>query len=113
MDDQKDKQYKRFKKIDESWRQDMLGRQTEEVYKVITKTAMNDIQLALAKQFDEDLNKLKEQVKEAGAIYSEGHKMNVLQLEFLCECLRSRGENVPGIEDFLKDAANAVNGQTE
>lgn len=112
-EDEKTKQYKRFKKLDEAWRNDMLGRPAEEVYKVITTTAINDVQLKLAKQFDEDLNRLKEQVKEAGAVYSEGAKQNKLEIEFLIECLRSRGEDVPSPEDFLKEAANAVNGKTE
>ena len=112
-DDAKTKQHKRFKKLDEEWRQDMLERQTPELYKAVTTTAINNVQLELAKQFDEDLNRLKEQVKEAGAVYSEGAKQNKLEIEFLVECLRSRGEDVPSPEDFLKEAANAINGKTE
>jgi hypothetical protein len=113
QDDAKQKQFKKFQKLDESWRSEWLGRQTEEVYKEITRIAINDVQLAMAKEFDDDLKQLKEQVKEAGAIYSDGKKLNHNQISFLVECLKSRGQDVPSIDDFIKAAANTLNGNSE
>ena len=45
--------------------------------------------------------------------YSLGHKENVIRIEYLLECLVSRGEKVGGISDFLRKAADSVNGQME
>jgi hypothetical protein len=110
-DDAKTKQYKRFKKLDEEWRQEQLGATTEDLFGKITKTAMDDFQLAMAKDFDEDLAKLKEQVKVAQEPYSEGKKANKLRIEFLIQVLEDRGcPNIPSISDFIKAAAN---GSTE
>ena len=67
----------------------------------------------MAKQFDEDLAALKEQVKVDQEPYSLGHKENVIRIEYLLECLVSRGEKVGGISDFLRKAADSVNGQME
>jgi hypothetical protein len=76
------------------------------MYKDVVRVAMNDIQLELAKQADQDLKQKQEEAKVAGEQYREGHKANKLKLEFLTECLRSRGEDVPSIEDFLTKVAN-------
>lgn len=109
MEDHKEKQYKKFKKLDEAWRNDMLGRTEEEVRKVITDAAMNLVTLETAKQFDEDLARLKEELATANEIYKEGKKSNLLKIEFLIEALRSRGCDVPGIEDFVKGAKKSNN----
>jgi hypothetical protein len=105
-EDSKKKQYKKFQKLDEAWREEQMSLQTPELYKKITSVAINDVQLMMAKEFDEDLKKLKEQVKVAGEPYSLGHKENVIRIEYLVECLKSRGEDVPSVSDFLKKAAN-------
>jgi len=112
-DDSKKKQYKKFQKLDEAWRTDMMALDSPSLYKKISDTAINDVQLAMAKQFDEDLAALKEQVKVAQEPYSLGHKENVVRIEYLLECLVSRGEKVPGIRDFLRKAADSINGQME
>lgn len=105
----KNKQYKRFAQLDEEWRSSMLSASTEEVTKKISTVAMNDYQMHMAQKNDPDLNELKEKLKTANAPYSDAYKTNKIRIEFLTEVLRSRGENVPSIEDFLKSAANGEN----
>jgi outer membrane receptor for ferric coprogen and ferric-rhodotorulic acid len=103
----KTKQYKRFKNIDEDWRQEQMGATTEELFSRITKVAMSDFQLGMAQKFDEDLSKLKEQVKVASEPYTEGKKANKIRMEFLIQVLEDRGcPNIPSISDFIKAAAN-------
>jgi hypothetical protein len=105
-DDSKKKQYKKFQKLDEAWRTDVMALDTPSIYKKVQEVAINDVQLMMAKNFDEDLKKAKEQAKICGEPYSQGHKENSIRLEYLLECLSSRGENVPSVSDFLKKAAN-------
>jgi hypothetical protein len=112
-DDSKKKQYKKFQKLDENWRTDMMALDNDSLYKKISDTAINDVQLTMAKEFDEDLKALKEQVKTANEPYSLGHKEALIRIEYLIECLRSRGASVPSISDFIKAAANSVSGKLD
>jgi len=112
-EDSKKKQYKKFQKLDEAWRTDMMALDTPSVYKKIQEVAINDVQLTMAKNFDEDLKKLKEQVKVANEPYSQGAKENKIRLEYLLETLRSRGEDVPSVSDFIKEAANGELNESE
>jgi hypothetical protein len=105
--DKRQKQLEKWgKKLPEDWRQNQLGANTPDLYKSIIKSAMNIVQLAMAKELDEDLASLKEQVKDASAQYSDGTKQNHLQIEFLVDVLRGRGEDVPDPADFVRKAAN-------
>lgn len=106
--DPKEKQFKDFKKLDEEWRNEEMGKQTAEVYKDIVSRAMNIVRLDMAKDFDEDLKRLAEELKTAREPYTEGKKTNNLEIRFLIEVLKSRGEKVPGIEDFMQSAAAAA-----
>lgn len=106
VEDQRQKELKAYKKLPEDWRNQQLGAQTPDVYKQILKSAINIVQLAIAKEMDQDLAALKEQVKVAQAIYSDGTKENNLKIKFLVDVLRGRGEDVPDPEDFVKQAAN-------
>jgi hypothetical protein len=105
-EEQKQKQLKKFKKLSEDWREGRLGAQTQELYKDILNAAMNIVQLEIAKSLDQDLANLREQVKVANQVYTDGKKENGLRIEFLIEVLRGRGENVPDPDDFIRQAAN-------
>jgi hypothetical protein len=102
----KDDPYSRFLKLDEAWRNDMLSRDSAYIHAELGRVAMNDIQLALAKKADMDLKQKQEIVKQASEQYTEGHKRNMLTIEFFTEVLRSKGEDVPSFEDFYKEVAN-------
>jgi len=96
---------KKFQKIDEEWRVDMLGRSPEELHKEIVRVAMNMVALDAAKDEDEDLLSLQEQLATARAIYTEGRKESRIKLEFLRATLESKGADVASAADFLKKAA--------
>ena len=106
-EDSRQKQLKAFRKLPEEWRSAQLGTKDIQVlYKQITTVAINTVQLNIAKELDEDLKNLKEQVKNAQEVYTEGNKTNALKIKFLVDILRDRGEDVPDPEVFLKKAAN-------
>lgn len=104
-----EKQLKRFKKLEEEWRSEMLSRNDLDVETAIRDSAMNLVTLEMAKEFDEDLNRLKEELKTAQESYSEGKKVNLLKIEFLAEVLRGRGRtDIPTINDFIKGSRKAA-----
>jgi len=103
--DSKAKQLKKFSKLDESWRSEQLSKQTPDVYKEITSTAIATVQLDIAKDLDEDLERLKEEVKVAREPYTEGRKANNLKIQYLVQVLADRGENVDGLPGLLKQVA--------
>lgn len=105
-EDSRQKELKAFRKLPEEWRSQNMGAKTEEVYKEITKVAINNVQLNMAKEMDEDLKALQEQLKNAREVYTEGTKTNALKIKFLVDVLRSRGVDVPDPEVFLRKAAN-------
>lgn len=103
--DSKAKQFKKFSKLDENWRQEQLSKQNPDVYKEITSTAIATVQLDLAKDLDEDLERLSEEIKTAREPYSLGRKSNNLKIQYLVQVLADRGENVDGLPGLLKQAA--------
>ncbi len=92
----------KFSALEESWRDEKMSRQNEDINSDIVETVMNLVALEAAKALDTDLQSLQEQVKVAREVYTEGKKSNLLKIEFLIEVLRSRGLNVPGVKDFVK-----------
>ena len=96
----KDKQFKKFQTLDEAWRNQMMSATDEEVHKKIIECTMKNIALEEAKELDPDLMRIKEEKKTAEEPYKEGKKENNIQAEFLVECLRSRGRDVPDAADF-------------
>lgn len=96
----------KFKDLDKEWCDGQASKDTEGIYKDICTIAMNDVQLRLAKALDQDLINLKEKVKYATEVYSEGAKANRLKIEFNIQVLDARGVAVPSVNDFLKKAAN-------
>jgi len=106
-EDARQKRLKKFQKgLPLDWRQEVIEKGPDVAEKMIRDVAINDVQNAIAQEMDEDLARLKEQVKEAKAGYSEAHKTNQLKLEFLVDYLRSEGRDIPDPEVFLRAAAN-------
>lgn len=98
-------QLKKFKKIDEDWRNDMMSRDSEDLNKVIRDCAINNVVLALAKAADPDLARIAEELATAKAVYTDGTKANNLKIEFLVEVLRSQGVDIPDVSAFCKALA--------
>jgi hypothetical protein len=103
-----DKQFKKFQKLDEDFRTNMMQVTDAEIFSTITKCALNVIALNMAKEADEDLASLQEQLKVAKEQYTTGVKTNNLKIEFCAETLKSRGVDVPSVEDFLRSALKAA-----
>lgn len=104
----REKADKKFKKLDQEWRDDMLGRGTPQLYKSVVEYVFNLIGLEMAKEVDEDLHQLKEALKTANEVYTEGKKVNTLRVEFIRQVLEDRGEAVPGLKDFIRAAKDEV-----
>jgi uncharacterized protein YodC (DUF2158 family) len=86
-----DKQFKKFQKLDEEWRNAAMSMKPEEINRLIRDAAVNIVNLRLAKELDEDIARLKEELATANEGYKAGDKENSLRIEFLVECLRSQG----------------------
>lgn len=96
MKDQREAQLKKFKRLDEEWRADVISRKNpEELNKMIRDAAVNMVELRIAKQLDEDLARIKEELATANEVYKEGEAENALRIEFLVDALRCMGVNVP------------------
>jgi len=98
----KTKNDKKFKTLDEEWCNSAQSMNREEIDNAVRTAAMNMVALEAAKELDEDLASLKEQVKVAGEIYTQGRKENLLKIEFLVGVFRGRGIEVPDAKDFAK-----------
>jgi hypothetical protein len=107
QEDSRQKELKAFRKLPEEYRNTVMELKTEEVYKEISKKAVNTVQLNIAKEMDEDLKQLAEQLKNAREVYTQGTKENTLSIRFCVDVLRSRGvTDLPSPEDFIRKAAN-------
>ena len=103
-----EKQTKRFEKLDEEWRVDMMGRKDhEDLNKAIRECAISIVELRLAKEIDEDLARIREELATANEGYKKGEKENTLRIEFLVECLKSRGIKIDGFSKKKAIAAAA------
>ena len=102
------KQLKKFAKLSDDWRDDQLSKQTPDIFKAISATAIANVQLDIAKDLDEDLARLQEDLKTAREPYTLGRKENNLKIQFLVQVLSDRGENVDGLHGLLKQAAEAA-----
>jgi DNA polymerase III delta prime subunit len=98
----------KFSELSDDWKSDMYAANEESVRKTISQLAMNMIALEIAKASDTDLISLKEQVKAASEVYSNGRKDGVLRITFLREVLELKGVDVPSLKDFLKDAEESA-----
>ena len=111
--DSKAKQLKKFAKLSDDWRDDQLSKQTPDIFKAISATAIANVQLDIAKDLDEDLARLQEDLKTAREPYTLGRKENNLKIQFLVQVLSDRGENVDGLHGLLKQAAEAAKAEAE
>jgi hypothetical protein len=105
--DARQKELKAFKKLPEEYRNHVMELKTEDVYKEISRKAVNTVQLSIAKEMDQDLKRLQEELSTARAVYTDGVKENTLSIRFAVDVLRSRGvTDLPSPEDFIRKAAN-------
>jgi hypothetical protein len=104
MTDPKEKQLRRFKKLDEEWRSDMLSRKdSKDLDQKIYESAANLIRNKMEKELDPDIADLTEKLSAARERYKESEKINLLRIEFLFEAKRTRGEDVPSLADIMDE----------
>jgi hypothetical protein len=92
-----------YKDLDEAWRAEIQGeKDPQKIKDRIMKTAMNTVALKAAMALDQDLAKIKMELKTASAGYREGFKRQDLETRFMMQALRDRGIPVPSADDFTK-----------
>ncbi len=82
----------KFDSLDKDFQDKMAASTPEEIRGVIAQVALNQEELQKAKENDEDLANLKEQVALASEDYSSGTKMNRLRIQFAKRCLEDKGK---------------------
>jgi hypothetical protein len=103
---------KKIDKILDSDRQEaILASDNNALEAIVQEAALNLVVLEAAKAADQDLANLKEQVKDAEAVYNEGKKTSLATIELAFDVLEGRGYPVPSISDFVK-AANLKKPET-
>ncbi len=83
----------KFEDLDKDYMTSIESATDDEIRAKIAQVALNNAALQEAKGEDQQLAELKEQVKEAGAIYREGAKANKLRIEYARYMLDSRGKD--------------------
>lgn len=80
-----------FKDIDSDWRDRIAAMSAEEINGEIAKVAKDQEALDAAKDADDDLASLKEQVKVAMEPYNDGRKANRLKIRYAIQVLGDKG----------------------
>jgi hypothetical protein len=81
-----------FEGLDEEYK-DLISRlEDDKVRQKIAEVAMAQVDLMAAKEADTDFQSLREQTKDAGAIYRDGTKANKLKIAFAKQVLGDRGK---------------------
>jgi hypothetical protein len=81
-----------YQDLDPEWKDAVAQATVEEINGRLAEVAKAEANNQEAKEQDMDLASLKEQVKEAGAQYSEATKANKLKIRFCMRVLSDRGE---------------------
>lgn len=82
-----------FEDLDSEFKDTVAAMSEEDIRNKLAQVSLNHVELMKAKKDDQDLESKKEAVKEAGAIYREGSKMNKLRIEFCHRVLGDRGKD--------------------
>lgn len=80
-----------FNLLPDEFKDAVATKTVEELNLTIAEVAKGEAVNQEAKEDDEDLASLKEQVKDASAPYSEGTKMNKTKIAFLRQALKDKG----------------------
>lgn len=83
-----------FAELDDVFKNEVSGASLDQLKDKLSEVAKKEEENQAAKKADEDLNRLKEQVKDASLGYSEVTKRNKLKLKFLIRNLADKGDPV-------------------
>lgn len=84
-----------FKDLSEDFKDNTAAMPSDELKKLVGKLALDQVALENAKEADEDLKNLQEQVTTAQQPYKEGFKQTKLSIRFIRRILKDRGESTP------------------
>ncbi len=77
--------------ISEDFRDTVERADRDTIKQIICQVTLDQLELMEAQAQDEDYQNLKEQTREAGAIYREGTKSNSLKIKYAKQILESKG----------------------
>lgn len=77
--------------ISEDFRDTVERADRDTIKQIICQVTLDQLELMEAQAQDEDYQNLKEQAREAGAIYREGTKANSLKIKYAKQILESKG----------------------
>lgn len=77
--------------ISEDFRDTVERSDRDTIKQIICQVTLDQLELMEAQAQDEDYQNLKEQAREAGAIYREGTKANNLKIKYAKQILESKG----------------------
>ena len=80
-----------FADLSEDFRNAIDAMDRNDIKKAIGQVTLDQLELMEAQKADEDYQSLKEQFREAGAVYREGTKANSLKLKYAKQALEGKG----------------------
>ena len=95
-----------FANLSDEFKDSMSAKSEEEIRKIISESAMNEVALLEAKKNDTHLQECVFAAKEAGEVYKNGSKENRAKIEFCRQVLSDRGVQVPSFDETVEASAN-------
>jgi len=80
-----------FENLSQDFRDTVDAQTRDDIKRTICQVTLDQLELMEAQALDEDYQNLKEQAREAGAIYREGTKMNSLKIKYAKQVLEGKG----------------------
>lgn len=80
-----------FADISEDFRNMVDAQSRDDIKKTICQVTLDQLELMDAQKDDEDYQTLKEQFREAGAVYRDGTKANALKIQYAKKALEGKG----------------------
>jgi hypothetical protein len=82
----------KFEELPDDFRSNVQSMKSDEIKGVVSKVALDQVELMKAKKEDQDLAEKREQYLNAGAVYKEGSKLNRTKIEFCKMVLDGMGK---------------------
>jgi hypothetical protein len=80
-----------FADLSEDFRNTVDAQSRDDIKRTICQVTLDQLELDEAQKADEDYQNLKEQFREAGAVYRDGAKMNKLKIQYAKQALEGKG----------------------
>lgn len=80
-----------FANVPQEFKEMVDAQDRDTIKTTICQITLNQLELMEAQKDDEDYQNLKEQFREAGAVYREGTKSNALKIKYAKQVLEAKG----------------------